>query len=200
MVVGFKRGQRVAAFFFVLGAIAISYVSVEIFLETRASEILDLGTSTSWQSRLDLQSRALQVIAENLMTGDFGYHHTGALAGYSHNALAVWAGFGIVMFLAYLGLMGYAFCLSAARVLAKGPVDPLWLIAFQSNIVAMLLAAASEPIFASVFPAFGWGVTVNALRQERRRKLAAQKALDVAVACVEQRIEWPPGRYAGSST
>lgn len=200
MVVGFRRGQRLAASFFVAGAIVISYVSVEIFLETRASEFLDLGTSSSWQARLELQHRALQVITENLMTGDFGYHHWGTFAGYAHNVLSAWAGFGVVVFLAYLGLMGYAFCLSAKRALAKGPVDPLWLIAFQSNIVALILAVATEPIFASVIPAFGWGVTVNALRQERRRNHAARKALDVAVSCVEQRIEWPPGRYSGSST
>jgi len=200
LAVGLRKGQRTAAFLFVSGAIAIAYVSVEIFLETRASQILDLATSSSWQSRLELQQRAVQVIAENLFTGDFGYHHWGTFPGYAHNALSAWAGFGVVVFLGYLGLMGYALSLSAKRMLANGPVDSLWLIAFLSNFVALLLAVASEPIFASVFPAFGWGVTVNALRHEHRRKLAAHTALDIAVACAEQRIEWRPGRPAGSST
>jgi hypothetical protein len=195
---GFKRGQRVTALVFVAGAVVISYVSVEIFLETRASEILDLATSSSWQVRLELQHRAMQVIAENPMTGDFGYHYWGAFPGYAHNALSAWAGLGIVMFLAYVGLMGYALSLSVKRVLASRP-DPLWLTAFQLNFVALILAAASEPIFASVFPVFGWGVTVNALRQEQRREQATRKALDVAVSCAENRIEWSPGRYSGPS-
>lgn len=199
VVVGSRRGQRVAAFVFVAGAVAISYVSVELFLETRASEILDLGTSSSWQARLELQHRALRVIAENPLTGDFGYHHWGTFAGYAHNLLSAWAGFGIVMFLAYVGLMVYALYLSAKRVLAKGQVDPYWLMAFQSNIVALILAVASEPIYASVFPALGWGFTVNALRQEKRRKLAARQALGLAASCARHEARWPNGVPAGPS-
>lgn len=198
--VGLRKGERLSAFLFGFGAIAISYVSMEIFLETRASEFLDLGASSSWLERLDLQHRAVQVITENPMTGDFGYHHWGIFAGYAHNALSAWAGFGFTMFLAYLGLVAYALYLSAKRALGKGPVDPLWLIAFQTNMVAVVLALASEPIFASVFPAFGWGITVNALRQERWRQRAAKTVLGLAAGGAEHPIAPAHGRLAGSLT
>jgi hypothetical protein len=196
VVVGFRRGQRVAAATFIGVAAAISIAAAGLFLKTRASEILDLATSSSWQARLELQHRAMRVIAENPLTGDFGYHHWGTFAGYAHNILSAWAGFGIVTFLAYLGLMLYALKLSAERVLGKAPVDPYWLIAFQTNIVALMMALASEPIFASVFPALGWGVTVNALRQERNRKVAARQARDLAASCAAQEARWSQGHPA----
>jgi hypothetical protein len=184
-VVGFRKGQRVAMLCFVAGVIAVSYVALEFILETRASEFLDLGTSASWQARVELQHRAMQVIAEYPMTGEFGYHFWGTFNGYAHNAMAAWAGFGVVIFLAYIGMMGYASYLSVRRVLLPGVPEPLWLMAFLANIVAVLLAVFSEPIQASVFPALGWGLTVNALRQERRRRKAVRAAVGVAVSLVE---------------
>ena len=185
VVVGFRKGQRTAMFFFVAAVLAATYVALEVILETRASEFLDLGSSESWQVRQELQQRALRVIAEFPLTGDFGYYYWGAFDGYAHNALSAWATFGFVIFLAYMGLMAYSTYLSAKRVLASRPPDPLWLMAFLSNVVALLLAVFSEPLQASVLPALGWGLTVNALRHERRRRQAMRTAVGVAVSLVE---------------
>jgi hypothetical protein len=183
LAVGARRGQRLALSVLILCAPLIFYMSLELFFETRASEIIDLTSSESWQARLELQNRALDVIAENPLTGYFGYHHWGTLAGYSHNILSAWAGFGIFIFMAYLGLMLYALSLCTKRVLASGPVPPYWLAAFHLNIMAVVLALYSEPIFASVFPALGWGVTVNAMRREHQNKLFAQVNFNPKTGC-----------------
>ena len=165
-----KRRDRNQAMVLLVALFVAGYALSDLFMGSRASEVLDLGESTSWQGRLDLQSRALEVVRESPFLGEFGYHHrAGPLAGYAHNILSAWAGFGVVAFCLYAGMIVYALFVSARNVLTPHGCTPLWLIAFQLNLVAALLALMSEPIYSSVFPALAWGFTANAVRHDRQR-------------------------------
>ncbi|MGB7741059.1 MAG: O-antigen ligase family protein [Steroidobacteraceae bacterium] len=171
LVFGFRRRNLLAGVLALLAAVGAGLAAWEIFLDTRAAEIFELATSTSWQERLFASDEAVRVIREDPFLGAFGYHWADRSAGYAHNLLSAWAGFGGIAFALFVGMMVYAFAVSAARVLLAEWPSAAWRMAFQFNAVALLLAIASEPIYASVFPALGWGFTVAALRRERARHL-----------------------------
>ena len=143
------------------------YFAASVFLETRSAEILDLTQSNSWQARQEAHHEALRVIETNPLLGGFGYY-LGDSKGYAHNILSAWAEYGLVGFLMFIGLMLYALGVSGKQVLFRSLCPPVWIIAFQFNLVALVLALTSEPILSSVFPALGWGFTVQALRSERQ--------------------------------
>lgn len=167
VLLGFRRRNRGTGILLMIVATPVVYLAADLFFETRAAEIFDLSASTSWQSRLAVQDRAVQVITQSPFFGSFGYHDAES-GGYAHNILSAWTEFGALAFGAYAGLMLYALWVSLKRVVFASRCSPMWLMAFQFNLTAVVLAIASEPIFASVFPALGWGCTVNALREERR--------------------------------
>lgn len=147
---------------------AISYFLREYFLESRAVEIFDLDASTSWQARRDALEEAMTVIADNPIFGAFGYY-INAPEGYAHNLLSAWTQYGIAGFLLFIGMLIYSMLITLPHIFRAQNVDPVWMIAFQLNFAAILLAIASEPINASVFPALAWGFTVQALRAERQK-------------------------------
>lgn len=169
LVFGFRRRNLVAGVLALAAAVAAGVAAWGIFLDTRAAEIFELATSTSWQERLFASTESVRVIRENPFFGSFGYHWADRSAGYAHNLLSAWAGFGGITFLLLLGMMLHAVAASGARVLLSERPSVAWRVAFQFNAVALLLAIASEPIYASVFPALGWGFTVAAMRGERAR-------------------------------
>jgi hypothetical protein len=137
-----------------------------IFLQSRFSEILDLSQSTSWQARTTLTSRALDVIRQSPILGDFGYHARElSVASYAHNALSAWAMFGLLGFLMYAGLIVYFTILSLRKVMATAGNHPLWFIAFFINLAVLIQGFAAASVF-SVLPAFGWGIALNALRAD----------------------------------
>lgn len=182
-----RRKHRAAALVFAIVLSAGSYAALDFILETRAGEILALAQSTSWQERLEAQHRAVQVIEEKPLVGDFGYHFRGnETAGYAHNVLSVWSQLGGITFVLYLALLLYPLWLSARRVLLRESCTPLWHIAFQMSLTSLLLAVASEPMLMSVFPALGWGFTANALRHERRQTRALDEAVHVGTSVAEQ--------------
>jgi hypothetical protein len=182
-----RRKQRAAALAFVIVLSAVSYAAIDFVVETRAGEILALAQSASWQERREAQHRAIQVIEEKPLVGDFGYHFRGnETSGYAHNVLSVWSQLGGITFVLYLALLLYPLWLSARRALLREYCTPLWHIAFQMNLTSLLLAVASEPILMSVFPALGWGFTANALRHERRQTRARDEAVYVGTSVAEQ--------------
>lgn len=198
MLAVLRRGNRVSGMLFIVVLFIVGQALAELFLDTRAGELLDLSRSTSWQARLRAQARVLEVLAQNPFLGDFGYHHAYRVP-YVHNVLSAWAEYGAVGFLAYVGVNLYALYLAASRVVRDEP-SPLWRIAFQLNLVALLLGVATESIFSSVFPALAWGVTVNALRQERGvRGIAAQPGRALSYAEPE-RLARPYEPVPGSPT
>jgi hypothetical protein len=153
--------------------LGVAYYASSVFLETRAAEVFDLAQSTSWQARMAAHYEALDVIAANPLIGNFGYH-LGDSHGYAHNILSAWTEYGLIGFLGFAGLILYALALSARRLIFRRPFSSLWLIAFQLNFVSLFLALLTEPIMASVFPALGWGFTVQAIRADQRNRALFQ--------------------------
>lgn len=171
--------------------IAVSYAMIEVVLSTRAAEIFRLSESASWQARLTAQSRVVETLTQNPFLGAFGYHHDEPV-GYSHNALSAWAQYGAIGFSLYIFLIIYALWLSAKKLIFQERISPLWYASFQLNLMALILAAVTEPIMGSVFPALGWGFSVNALRDERRQRHLRREVSAVAVDIVEEQ-KWPDG-------
>lgn len=153
------------------------YAGWSMFLETRAGEIVDLASSTSWGMRLEVQALALQVVSDHPLLGDFGYHlREVGPGGYAHNALSAWPQFGLFGFLLYGGLIGYFAWLSIVRVLSVSGATAAWRMAMMVNFAALVLAVTSEPVF-SVLPALGWGFAVNALLEEHGRRTTVRYAV-----------------------
>jgi len=177
VVFGF-RGRNLFASLAAIGAFFIvGYFAASIFLEARAAEIFDLTLSTSWQARQEALREALRVIEANPLFGSFG-HHLAESIGYAHNIISAWTEYGIVGFLLFIALMLYALGVSGYRVLFRRTCPPVWIIAFQFNLAALFLSLTSEPILASVFPALGWGFTVQALRGDRQGRTFPRPPLD----------------------
>jgi O-antigen ligase len=171
-----RARRRAALLFFLLVAAAGVYAGWAVFLETRAGEILDLASSTSWGMRLEVQSLAISVIRAHPVLGDFGYHlREVGPGGYAHNALSAWTQFGFLGFLLYAGLITYFTVLSTRRVMSTGGSSAAWRIAWLANTSSMILGLSAEPVF-SALPGLGWGFTLNALLEERRRQTKVRYA------------------------
>jgi hypothetical protein len=131
------------------------------------AELLDISRSTSWQTRMSLQSEAIEAILRNPLAGDFAYHVRELSAGaYAHNVLSAWAQFGVIGFVLYLALI-VTFALIAIRHAFSS--NPTWQAALGLNVAALVVCMA-EPVF-SVVPALGWGFAVNGLLQDRSRRV-----------------------------
>ncbi len=134
-----------------------------IFWESRNSEIVELAYSASWEQREWSTQNALQVITDNPLVGQFGYHWWDSF-GYAHNALSAWTQYGLVGFIAFSALLAYGMYIAVAGFIAARASSPAWSLALHFNLIAILLAIFSEPIMSSVFPALGWGFTLRAER------------------------------------
>lgn len=151
----------------VLGAVA------SVFLETRAAEILDLASSASWQDRVTANSRALEVIAGHPLAGKFGYYFWDS-AGYAHNILSAWTQYGLLGFVAFIATSACALFIAFKGLLVSRGREPAWHLAFHFNLVAIVLAIASEPIMSSVFPPLAWGLTLRAQHVHRTAIVASR--------------------------
>ena len=146
--------------------LAVAATSLNLFLETRAAEIVELAESASWTERGQANERALAVIAERPLAGAFGYHSWDE-AGYAHNLLSAWTQYGLLGFLGCVLLMLSATLLAIAGYRRGDGQRAAWLVAMYLNVVCIVLAVASEPIMSSAFPALAWGFTARAMRLER---------------------------------
>jgi hypothetical protein len=172
-----KARRRGASLVFLAMALAAVYAGWSLFLETRAGEIFDLSSSTSWGMRQEVQALALKVIADHPLLGDFGYHlREIGPGGYAHNLLSAWPQYGLLGIMCYAGLIGYATLLSLLRVLSPPHANSAWRMALMTNLAALVLVATSEPVF-SVVPAAGWGFAVGALLHERERRTRVRYAV-----------------------
>jgi len=154
------RGIGIAGLVFTGMAVA---AGASFFLETRASEVIDLATSASWQERGVANERALEIIAEHPLIGSFGYHAWDS-AGYAHNALSAWTQYGVAGFALYAITMAMAALVALVGFARTRGIEPAWHLALHFNLICIVLAIASEPIMSSVFPALAWGFTIRALR------------------------------------
>jgi hypothetical protein len=161
-----RRGSRGAAAGLVLTLAIVGFASVDAFQGTRASQVLDLSQSSSWQARLEGSRTALDTIADHPILGSFGYSVRDDDIVYAHNALSAWAEWGFPAFLLYAGLIVTCFAMACRSVLRHGTGRALWLTSFVLNTAAVFLAVATESAYASVIPALGWGITVAAVRND----------------------------------
>ncbi len=160
VLVSIRRTRVMGLSGLLVAASAVASVA-SIFLETRAAEILDLGSSASWELRGLASSRALEVIAEQPFTGLYGYHFWDSV-GYAHNVLSAWTQYGLLGFVAFIATSVYALYIALAGFLASNGREPAWYLALHANLVSTVLAIASEPVMISVFPALAWGLTLRA--------------------------------------
>jgi hypothetical protein len=152
--------------------VAIALALRPIFSQTRSAEVLDLSTSSSWQARLELQGVAIAVIQQNPILGDFGYYlREGGAGSYPHNALSAWTNFGLLGFMLYMSVLTYFAALSLKRWARAGD-DAVWFAAASLNVIALIQAALTSPVFA-VLPALAWGATMNGLGRDRKQRRSA---------------------------
>jgi hypothetical protein len=100
----------------------------------------------------------------------------GGKGKYAHNALSAWVSFGLLGFIAYVGVTVAALFKAAAALLRRHP-DPLWKFAFYVNMSSTVLIVAAKPVFWPMV-ALGWGLTVNAEAKDR----AARKQRSTSAA------------------
>jgi hypothetical protein len=146
---------------------------INVFLETRASEIINVDSSTSWLSRVDATADAMQIISNYPIAGDFGYHLVQGIT-YAHNALSAWTQYGLIGFIAFSVTMLYSLYIGFAGLVNSGGKEPAWHLALIFSMIAILLAVVSEPIMSSVFPALAWGFTIRAQRINRYALVASR--------------------------
>jgi O-antigen ligase len=172
LAVALKARRRTALVLVVVAAAVAIYVARTVFFATRAAELLDLGTSTSWQTRVQVQNAALDVIRHHPLVGDFAYHLRDFGPGsYSHNVLSAWTEFGILGFVLYCALIATFAFISIQGAVSNSLAATHWRTAAALNLAALVIIMA-EPVF-SVVPALAWGFTVNALvRDQRERRVA----------------------------
>lgn len=135
---------------------------------TRQLEIFNLFEATSWANRMKLQEIALEQIAANPLTGQFGGHVTdaGHTGKYAHNVLSAWVSYGFFGFFVYLGLIVVAFWVSARRFVLKRHDAPVWIFAFLLNFLCLLLVMGARSVYWPL-PALGWGLVAQGLINSR---------------------------------
>jgi hypothetical protein len=160
----FKKGLSVIFLSLALGYFI--YLVKDFFSDSRASELLELSSSTSWNSRSDLSVEAIKIIKANPIFGKFDYYND--QGGYAHNILSSWTSFGIIGFALYSFLLFFFFFKSLFGFYrCKLHSRQFWYIAVVLNLICLIQAFFAAPIF-SALPALGWGFVVNAIYNEHK--------------------------------
>lgn len=162
----------IAALLLLLVAI---YVLVDQFPKlapSRQMQVFNLDKSSSWMGRQWLQSKALEQIADNPFMGRYaGHFEVGGAGAYSHNILSAWVSFGFVGFMLYGWLLVYGYAVSMRSFIKTKQECLHWRLAFSFNFISLLLLLVAKPIFWAI-PALGWGLIVNARRQDSERSVS----------------------------
>lgn len=133
-------------------------ITQSLFNDSRAAELFDLASSSSWQGRSDLSSNAILIIKQYPIFGKFDYYDVAG--GYAHNILSAWTSFGLLGFILYLILHLYFLSVSAVNYLFQNKLNVFWFLVFSFNLVSFFQAIIAAPIFYAL-PALGWGLTLN---------------------------------------
>lgn len=157
--------RKTAIFSFFVFILLFTFIFTQtLFNDSRAAELFDLASSTSWQGRSDLSSNALFIIMQNPIFGKFDYYDVSG--GYAHNILSAWTSFGFFGFMLYILLLGYFLILSTYNYLFKNKLNVYWLLVVTLNLIIFFQAFIAAPIF-SALPALGWGLTLNIYLKSR---------------------------------
>jgi hypothetical protein len=139
-----------------------------LFFDSRAAELFDLASSTSWQGRSDLSSNAVLIIIQNPIFGKFDYYDVSG--GYAHNILSAWTSFGLFGIILYIFLLIYFLYVSVNNYFFENRLNTLWLLVLSLNLISFSQALIAAPIFYAL-PALGWGLTLNVYLKSRINKL-----------------------------
>lgn len=153
-----------------LGIAGIAYlaVSFEVFDGgSRIPQLLEIRESTSYQARNELLRYAVKTIGEHPLLGSYASQmYLGEMGSYAHNALSAWVSYGLVGFLGFVLLLGYAL-VQSARLARKGyAADPQVALALAFSLYAVTLAATAKSVNDPIF-ALAWGATACALDKRR---------------------------------
>ncbi|WP_303905160.1 hypothetical protein [Thiohalomonas denitrificans] len=148
----------------IIGTSVVVAVGYESLVQSRQLEILNLPSSSSWQSRQWLNEIAIRQLLDTPVFGYFGGHvaEGGGTGNYAHNMLSGWVNYGMLGFFWYLLLSLSPLLISIKRLLAMKTQDPAWMLAFTINFSSLLLVSAAKPIFWPI-AALGWGFFARAI-------------------------------------
>lgn len=154
-----------------LGIAGLAYlaVSFQVFEgSSRILQLLEIRESTSYQARNELQQYAVRTIAEHPLLGSYASQlYLGEIGSYAHNALSAWVSFGLVGFLGFVLLLGYAL-VQSARLARKGyAANPEVALALAFSVYTVTLAATAKSVNDPIF-ALAWGAMACALRKRER--------------------------------
>ncbi|WP_454753188.1 O-antigen ligase family protein [Cupriavidus necator] len=169
---GIREGAlRTTLIWVPLGIACVAYLAVnfEVFDgSSRILQLLEIRESTSYQARNELLGYAVKTIGEHPLLGSYGSQmYLGEMGAYAHNALSAWVSYGLVGFLGFVLLLGYAL-VQSARLARKGyAADPQVALALAFSVYAVTLAATAKSVNDPIF-ALAWGATACALDKRRR--------------------------------
>ena len=133
----------------------------EKFQNNRALEITELASSSSWQSRSNLQEQAIDAIKENPIVGDYGgqLKSTGSIGNFAHNFMSAWRQFGLIGFLLFTSITLYSLAVTLRATIKYKMNSPYVQLALFVNLYSVFLLLASKPVF-WFFVALGWGLSI----------------------------------------
>lgn len=171
---GFREGaSRTTLIWLPLGIAGVAYLALSFQVfdgSSRILQLLEIRESTSYQARSELLRYAVKTIAENPLLGSYASQmYLGEMGSYAHNALSAWVSYGLVGFLGFVLLLGYAL-VQSARLARKGyAADPQIALALAFSLYAVILAATAKSVNDPIF-ALAWGATACALDKRRHAR------------------------------
>ena len=134
---------------------------IEKFQNNRAMEITELSSSSSWQSRTNLQEQAVTAIKEHPIVGDYGgqLKATGSIGNFAHNFISAWRQFGLIGFLLFTSITVYSLIVPFKATIIYKMNSPFIQLALFVNLYSVFLLLISKPVF-WFFVALGWGLSV----------------------------------------
>ncbi|SCZ61514.1 hypothetical protein [Thiohalomonas denitrificans] len=166
-----KDGRYALLMIATIGGTSVTIsLGYESLIQSRQLEILDLPSSSSWQSRQWLNEIAIRQVLDTPVFGYFGGHvvEGGGTGSYAHNMLSGWVNYGVLGFFWYLLLSLSPLLISIKRLVAIKTQDPVWMLAFTTNFCSLLLMTAAKPVFWPI-AALGWGFCARAILLSSRR-------------------------------
>jgi hypothetical protein len=160
----------------------LALLVLEIEIQSRQAELMNLASSRSWQTRMYLQDIAINQIVQSPILGIFGGHilDGGSISTYSHNVLSAWVNYGVVGFLLYIMLTTIATIASVYYIVNRSYSDD-WLLSFCINFVSLVLIIGAKSAFWAL-PALGWGLYVRAwFRNKPSRLVMSRKDYTIVV-------------------
>lgn len=165
-----KSSFLAIALIFVAGVMAVA-PNLTTLSESRQLQVLNLGQSSSWQGRQQMQELALKQISDQPFWGEFGGHtHFGGGAktetgAYAHNALSGYVNYGVVFIILYMVFAAYSTIFSAVKVF-KDPTQKEWQLSFLFTFTVFFLLIFAKPVFWPIIY-LGWGVFMGCLYKSK---------------------------------